>query len=383
MVFMGAATFRGNVPLVDAAMADIAEMEFIGSGKTLDVFVQIHHGGNSVPKRRHLGHGKPDDVPRGQRNPGNGSALESFIRWSMDESDSEPKDRYTMLVLWGHAYDFAFGREHTSRGTIDALDFAELSGVLERLQERPKAYGEPTLDIVGFDACDIATVEIARQFQSCAKYLLGSQIGIPIPGWPYDRILDRLKNPKDRLMGPAEFGSYVLRRFCESYEAVRPVSLTLLDLKHAVDLSDHTEVLSNMIARSIEEEGTSGSIADLFVRSQTDRGKPYVDVADLCLTLARESGDAYVTAAATALGDFLISPSPPTVGESLLGGGRPLIVDHSRNAGNTARLNGISLYAPHVAPQRNFAAVRDLYQKFVFAQETSWSALVHGLARSV
>ena len=40
------------------------------------------------------------------------------------------------------------------------------------------------------------------------------------------------------------------------------------------------------------------------------------------------------------------------------GKGRPLIVDHGRNAGELARLNGISLYAPHVASGNDFDAVR-------------------------
>ena len=76
----------------------------------------------------------------------------------------------------------------------------------------------PTLDILGFDACDLSTVEMACQLQPFANYLLGSQIGIPIPGWPYDRILDRLQNPMGS-MRPSEFGSYIVRRFCESYAA--------------------------------------------------------------------------------------------------------------------------------------------------------------------
>ena len=42
---------------------------------------------------------------------------------------------------------------------------------------------------VAFDACDLATVEMACQLKPFAKYLLGSQIGIPLPGWPYDRVL--------------------------------------------------------------------------------------------------------------------------------------------------------------------------------------------------
>ena len=110
-------------------------------------------------------------------------------------------------------------------------------------------------------------------------------------------------------------------------------------------------------------------------------GRPYVDVANLCLNLARESGDPLVIEAARALGDFLVSPQRFVVGLSEQGEGRPFVIEHGRNAGQTARLNGISLYAPHVAPNRDFDAVRHLYHNFVFAQETRWSGLVHALAR--
>ena len=41
----------------------------------------------------------------------------------------------------------------------------------------------------------------------------------------------------------------------------------------------------------------------------------------------------------------------------------------------------MSLYAPHLVPERDFEEVRHLYQNFVFAQETRWSELVHSLAR--
>jgi hypothetical protein len=56
-------------------------------------------------------------------------------------------------------------------------------------------------------------------------------------------------------------------------------------------------------------------------------------------------------------------------------------VEHGRNSALTARLNGISLYAPHVALEIDFDTVRPLYQNFSFAKETPWSELVHTLAR--
>jgi hypothetical protein len=386
MVFMGADTVAGNAPLAEAATADLVEMESIGSDTRLDIMVQVH--GRGEPQRCHIGagpNGKSENinVPENERDLSRGQALGNFIRWALTQSRYDPNDEhhFTMLVLWGHAYDFAINRTHNPNGTIDALDFAELSGVLERLQLQFGAAEGTKLDILAFDACDLATVEMACQLQPFAKYLIGSQIGIPIPGWPYDRILERLHTPIGRIMGPSELGSWIVRRFCESYPATSPVSLSFLDLKRTSALFAHAEVLALTLDRAIQDLDVRDLIAYIFLRSQTDEGRPYVDVADLCLGLVRESGDPVVIEAARALGDFLISPAAPLVGLSLDGAGRPFVLEHGRNAGSTARLNGISIYAPHVAPEIDFESVRHLYQNFDFAQNTRWSDLVHTLAR--
>lgn len=382
MVFMGAETIEGNAPLHDAVDADLKEMEFVGSGGSLNIFVQVH--GKGVPRRHHIGIDRGEDVPESQRSLTGGRALAHFIETSLVKVEHRRED-YSMLVLWGHAYDFAFGRQRTRSGEIDALDFAELSDVLRGLQDNMLEHyrgGErPKLDVIGFDACDLSTVEMACQLQEYASYLLASQIGIPIPGWPYDRVLRRLREPIGRLMVPSEFGSYVVRRFCESYSASDPVSLTLLDLNRAPELFALAEFLALTLSCAVANDDVRERIANAFSRSQTGERKPYVDVADLCLNLVRDSGDAFVIEAARALGDFLISPWPPLVGRSHTGKGRPFVAEHGRNSGQTARLNGISLYAPHVALGNDFDAIRSLYHNFTFAQETRWSEFVHTLAR--
>jgi len=402
MVFMGAETFEGTDPLDDAAEADLQEIRSIFTVKAdqrdaakagpLNVYVQVHRS-SGVTRRHRFGFdpqaGKltatVDDIPKGEPE----QALIGFIEDSIRESGHR-RDDNSMLVLWGHAYDFAFGRSRTRGGVVDAIDFVELSDMLLRLQNKMKAQfgkwyddesGEPpTLDIIGFDACDVATVEMACQLQPFAKYLLGSEIGIPIPGWPYDRILDRLRYPKDRPMTPPEFGSYVVRRFCESYPASSPVSLTFLSLAQANELRYRAELLALALLAAIDDSDRRLRIMELFTQSQTGEDRPYVDVVDLCLNLVRHGGDPLIAEMARALGDFLLNPGP-LVGKSATGEGRPFIVDHGRNAGELARLNGISLYAPHVASGNDFDAVRSLYDGFVFAKKTVWSQLVHTLAK--
>jgi len=394
MVFMGASTFEGNVSLDAAADADIKEMEAVSSiDGRLNIFVERHD--DQGVRRYHIG--KPKGAFNGTRTPSgiaDGRALEQFVVDSLQTADHQRNYDYSMLVLWGHAYKFLFGRSRMRDGTVDALDWADLSDSLRNVQDQLWEWYEsreptgseerPTLDIIGFDACELSSVEMACQLQPCAHYLLGSQIGVPIPGWPYDRILDRIKKPQgDRMMGPAEFGTYIVRRFCESYGADEDqVSLSVLDLAHTAELTEHVGWLALKLASAIMDPDTLNRIADLFVQSQTDAGRPYVDVADLCVNLTRESGDAPIIVAATALGDFLASPRPEVVGQSEGGGGRPLVVEHGRNAGKLARLHGISLYAPHVATNYDFDGARDLYKKFAFVQDTVWGELVHALTRS-
>jgi hypothetical protein len=407
MVFMSAQHVPGEaVPLLDEAKADIAEMEK-AMAKAMEeakatgnkphdnvrILYQLH--GEGVPERCQVGEkGSKEPVPDGLRDNTGGEALIGFIDWALRKADHRSNYR-SMLVLWGHAYRFGFSPAVTKSG-IDAMDFEELSRVLTAVQAAFQPYYEsdtkPKLDIIGFDACDLATVEMAVQLQEFADYLLASQVGIPLPGWPYDRVLDRLATPEGRLMGPAEFGSYVVRRYCESYKAPgfsadgtdkeRAVSLTLLDLKQAPRLFELAESLARELALALNASSEELSlVVELFLRSQTAEDKPFVDVADLCLNLCVYSRSVDVRSAAERLGNLLISPAPVEPGKSVSGDGRPLIVEHGRNAVPTARLNGISLYAPHVASGHDPATASHWYEKFSFAKQTLWNDLVRALAQ--
>ncbi len=386
MIFMGAATIAGNESLTAAAEADLMEMQSVGSNRTsLNIYVQIHRGDGKAPKEARIEKGGPvtiealadvPDTPE-RRNLLEGQALLGFVESALYTAGHNPGVDHAMLVLWGHAYDFAFGREKKRNGVIDAIDLHDIGIVLKSIQQR---FNGAKLDILGCDACDLATVEMACELAPFAKYLLASQIGVPLPGWPYDRILDRLRDPKDKLMLPAEFGSYAVRRFCEAYSPEsRTVSLTFLDLQRSNELLVAAAFLAKVLEEKIADPYMRDRIADLFWQSQTGGGKPFVDLADLCLTLVRSnSDDADIVEAATNLGDFLISANHPVAGTR--GAERPFVMEHGRNTCETARLNGVSIYAPHVAPDAQFDAVFDMYKGFNFAKVTQWKDVVRALA---
>jgi Clostripain family len=396
MVFMGADGVEGNKELAAEARADIEEMKRVPRSDTLNILVQLNGAG--APKRHYIvGKGEWDEEPVSASDPSdfaNGFALLDFIQWALRKANHDPKEpkHYSILVLWGHAYRFAIGHTETQAG-IDALDFAELASVLAVFQERvATAYNlkdPPKLDIVGFDACELATIEMARQLAPYAKYLLSSQLGIPLPGWPYDRVLSRLAKPLDRLMGPAEFGSWTVRRYCEFYRPFEQVvSLSHLDLSHARKLSRLTDQLARALAIAMDDDAAELEVVSrLFELAQTAAGAPFVDVVSLCRHLMRYSGSAQVRTAAKALGDALFGPRSTPGGKnkdgalkSETGECKPFVVEYGSNSCEGAALHGVSLYAPHIASGRDLGEASHFYEKFVFAKDTLWRELVHALS---
>jgi len=135
MVFMGADTIEGTEPLDDAAEADLDEIRFVGGAETLDVYVQILHSARPT-ERYHFGFDRQSktqtETRREMQREGSDQDLIRFIRESIEQSGHLRND-HSMLVLWGHAYDLAFARSKARGGIVDAIDFVELSGMLQRL----------------------------------------------------------------------------------------------------------------------------------------------------------------------------------------------------------------------------------------------------------
>ena len=394
LLLMGAATAPGETDLTQYAADDIRELEQVfekAREGTLQIAYQLHEQKGIT--RRQLG-GEKLDLPA-LDDPVDGTPLLEFVRWALPRTGYRPGDR-VMLVLWGHAHRFAIGAKLVD-GRADALDFAELVKVLARLQTRQKGDRAATIsqfDIIAFDACDCSTLEMAYQLQPFARYLLASQIRMPLPGFPYHRVLAHLASPQGRLMGPAEFGRWAVRRFCEFYsvrqEDSETVSLTLLDLQQVLPIAEATDRLARvLLARIVDETEDEAVIRDLFRLSRT------IDTADptrrinrssmqrisvsICffIATAKRSGKPPGT-----LGNLLLSPGPPVRGgQSEAGIGLPFIAEHGRNACTTGRLNGVNLYAPHVAGTNDeFQEMNDRYRKFSFAQEAAWSLLVAAMA---
>src|SRR5262245_5727452 len=160
MVFMGANNVPGETDLAGPSRSDINEMteamkgaiDGAGPDKSLDVLVQVHR--RSGAERLHFreqGKINRSNVPVTERNTGDGSVWDFLLDWARREA---PQATHHLLVLWGHAYRLAFGRDGR-----DAMDFPELAHALGN----DKNKSGKDIDVVGFDACGMSIIDGAYQ----------------------------------------------------------------------------------------------------------------------------------------------------------------------------------------------------------------------------
>ncbi len=154
----------------------------------------------------------------GEADMGDPATLSRFVRYV---AENFPAQHY-MLVFWDHG------------GGPGIFDVDEDNGgsylTLREASDALKAAGVH-FDIIGFDACLMASVDTAYELRDLADYLVASEETEPGDGWPYDSILAKLSsNPG---MGPRELASAVVRAYMDFYRSIGMPGVTL----SAIDLS--------------------------------------------------------------------------------------------------------------------------------------------------
>jgi hypothetical protein len=111
------------------------------------------------------------------------ATLASFIAWGVA---AYPASRY-MLILWDHGGGWTgFGvDELLEAGGAPAHGLMRLPAITSGIASGLAAAGLSKLDIVGFDACLMATLEVAHAMSPHAHYLLASEETEPGHGWDY------------------------------------------------------------------------------------------------------------------------------------------------------------------------------------------------------
>lgn len=108
---------------------------------------------------------------------GQKETLADFLSWGVE---AYPADRY-ILVLWDHGGG-ATGVCFDETDDYDSLTIHEVNDALYEYQQQNPDFH---LDIVGFDACLMATYEMAAHMAGYADYMVASEELEPGIGWNY------------------------------------------------------------------------------------------------------------------------------------------------------------------------------------------------------
>ena len=215
------------------ASADIAEAMKARFGE--DVTVVMQTGGTKNWKNQRISAQKIqrylirqgrlellESLPQGDM--GRKDTLASFLEFCDENYDAD----HRVLIVWDHGGGGAGIFSH-DENSGNAMRVKHLREALEAVWDPDP--NDPPLDIIGFDACLMASLEVAEASYGFATHLVASEQTEPGEGWNYTGFLSALGARTD--MDAATLG----RHICDSYLAGcraagtgKAVTLSVVDL---------------------------------------------------------------------------------------------------------------------------------------------------------
>jgi hypothetical protein len=351
------------------ALSDLNEMEGIGSTEELNIVVQLDRwesispkddstDGNWTTAKRFLVQQDQDPVSLGsleledlgEINSADPDELADFAIWAMDEY---PADKFA-LVLWNHGSGIDGICWEQSMEEDDVITIQELGGSLNLITDG----GEQPLDIIGFDACLMSTIEVAYEIAPFGRFLLGSEITEPNFGWDYKALGELVADP---FMGEIELMEAITDSYLEQSTMLstrRSMSLSTVDLSVVPALVANLDSLSNTINSAGTQEIYNMRIARKYTQPISDgHSSDAVDLKDYIQNIKELSESEQVKSDSIKVLETFDRAVPSF--DAIQG-----ISDME-----TGGLNGISVYSP------DFKEVLDNnedYDELKFASDTSW-----------
>ena len=156
---------------------------------------------------------------------GEAQTLADFLSFAKTNYPAEK----TAVVFWNHGGGSVSGASFDDLYDFDSLTLDEMYAAFSSVWE-PSAENQP-LELVGFDTCLMATVDVANTFSDLAHYLVASEETEPANGWYYSQWVGALA--QDTSMDGAELGKVICDAYyagCEEVGTQDNTTLSLTDL---------------------------------------------------------------------------------------------------------------------------------------------------------
>ena len=237
------------------ALQDLTEMASVGSGENLNLVVMSDRSAAEVAdpvlniddwdtaKTFEVQEGELVELAdSGEADMADPATLADFVATGFEEY---PADNHA-VVLWDH------GAGWPGMGPDDSTgDLLTLPEIQQGLSDGLAQSGVDRLDLVGFDACLMATYEVGQAMAPLADFMLASQELEPGIGWDWSA-LDVLS---DGQADAVEFGQAVLA----DYQAMADteglgvdITLSLTDLAQLGEVGNDLQTLTETVAGDID-----------------------------------------------------------------------------------------------------------------------------------
>jgi len=178
-----------------AGLQDLTEMASVTSASNVRFVVQVDRaageyaggvlnlGDWTSAKRLLVSEGHLQQLADlGEVDMGLSSSLAAFVNWGVT---TYPGD-HVMLVFWDHGGGWVgFGWDDSAPVGGGEPDHLSLDRIVTGVSQGLTGTTVSKLDVIGFDACLMATVEVAESLKPYASYLIASEETEPGHGWDW------------------------------------------------------------------------------------------------------------------------------------------------------------------------------------------------------
>ena len=212
---------------------------------------------------------------------GDAQTLYEFLDFA---NTNYPADKVA-VTFWNHGGGSIDGAAFDELYDMDSLNLAEMYQAFNEIW--PANAENPALELVNFDTCLMATVDVAALFRNFSKYLVASEEVEPGNGWLYSGWLAELAENPD--MGGDDLGIAICNTYYEGCEAVGTegeATLSVTDLTRLTPLLEAYEAFGQeaFVAAS-EDPGFFAELGRAAVKSENyggnTREQGYHNMVDL------------------------------------------------------------------------------------------------------
>jgi hypothetical protein len=277
----------------------------------------------------------------GERNFGDKQTLIDFVTWTKAHF---PADHYA-LYFWGHGWNWHPGYVMLDDTSNDTLDMEEVSAALPSLG---------FIDMVGFDGCNMASIEVQYLWHGHATALAHSQEWVGGEGVQYDLVLAQLAANPNMTADQVAIATSQSATGDKTWSAVA-VDSRLEALLSAVD--QWSVALNNGLAANRKKYEQAFGATRSFWQAPMDK-----DLYDMAYEINHNVTDANIKAKSQAVMNAFDS-----------------VVLHERHVNAYADAHGITIY--HISKATQKDSDYTYYRGLDFALQTGWDEFLDAYAR--